>query len=217
VDLPKAWRGLNRWFVYTPATPGLPTASPSKAVICVCAGFIKPAAIRPRRPPSVQSPFAQLGCYLRWGSDCPHALHDEIQRLIPTCRGASGTVRHGETVNPFRNRKSGNGNPSPTLTLGRRGPSPRRALPLRRRSYWLMRRSRWALSSFGSYPRWRVLAGSNQSLLPTAASRRYSENLSLDAGSPTPAVHRVLSPVSSTASSAFPTETWVGFPRMICE
>jgi hypothetical protein len=32
-----------------------------------------------------------------------------------------------------------------------------------------------------------------------------SENLSLDAGSPTPAVHHVLSPVSSTVSSAFPT------------
>ena len=32
-----------------------------------------------------------------------------------------------------------------------------------------------------------------------------SENLSLDAGSHTPAVHRVLSPVSSTMSSAFPT------------
>ena len=31
------------------------------------AGFIKPAAIRPRRPPSVLSPFAQLRCYLRWG------------------------------------------------------------------------------------------------------------------------------------------------------
>ena len=31
-----------------------------------------------------------------------------------------------------------------------------------------------------------------------------SESLSLDAGSPTPAVHRVLSPVSSTVSSAFP-------------
>src|SRR5215470_3736837 len=29
-------------------------------------------------------------------------------------RGASGTVRHGETVTPPRNRKSGNGNPSPT-------------------------------------------------------------------------------------------------------
>ena len=32
-----------------------------------------------------------------------------------------------------------------------------------------------------------------------------SENLSLDAGSPTPAAYRVLSPVSSTVSSAFPT------------
>ena len=31
-----------------------------------------------------------------------------------------------------------------------------------------------------------------------------SENLSLDAGSRTPAVHRVLSPVTSTMSSAFP-------------
>ena len=29
-------------------------------------------------------------------------------------RGASGTVRHGETVTPSRNRKSGHGNPSPT-------------------------------------------------------------------------------------------------------
>ena len=28
-------------------------------------------------------------------------------------RGASRTVRHGETVNPSRNRKSRNGNPSP--------------------------------------------------------------------------------------------------------
>src|SRR5262245_44464431 len=90
--------------------------------------------------------------------------------------------------------------------LGRRGPSPERALPLRHRSYWLMRRSRWALSSFGFWPRWRVLAGCYQSLLPTAASRRYSENLSLDAGPHTPAVRRVLAPVSSTAPSAFPTE-----------
>src|SRR5215467_3035364 len=37
--------------------------------------------------------------------------------------------------------------------LGRLGPSPGRALPLRHRSYWLMRRSRWALSSFGFWPR----------------------------------------------------------------
>jgi len=41
-----------------------------------------------------------------------------------------------------------------------------------------------------------------------------SENLSLDAGSHTPAVHRVLSPVSSTMSSAFPKQRWVGFPRL---
>jgi hypothetical protein len=41
-----------------------------------------------------------------------------------------------------------------------------------------------------------------------------SESLSLDAGSHTPAVHRVLSPVSSTMSSAFPKQRWVGCPRM---
>src|SRR5262249_43294701 len=34
-------------------------------------------------------------------------------------RGASANVRQGETVNPFRNRKSGNGNPSPTARRGR--------------------------------------------------------------------------------------------------
>src|SRR5262245_40965391 len=44
-----------------------------------------------------------------------------------------------------------------------------------------------------------------------------SESLSLDAGSPTPAVYRVLSPVSSTASSAFPRKSWVGFPRLSCD
>src|SRR5262249_59996039 len=34
-------------------------------------------------------------------------------------RGASGTVRHGETVNPACNPKSGNGNPSPTARRAR--------------------------------------------------------------------------------------------------
>ena len=34
-------------------------------------------------------------------------------------RGASGTVRHGEIVNPSCNRKSGNGNPSPTVGRAR--------------------------------------------------------------------------------------------------
>ena len=39
-----------------------------------------------------------------------------------------------------------------------------------------------------------------------------SENLSLDAGSPTPAVHRVLLPVSSPVSSAFPPQRWGRLP-----
>jgi hypothetical protein len=34
-------------------------------------------------------------------------------------RGASRNVRHGETVTPSRNRKSGNGNPSPTARRAR--------------------------------------------------------------------------------------------------
>jgi hypothetical protein len=34
-------------------------------------------------------------------------------------RGASGNVRHGETVTPSRNRKSENGNPSPTAGRAR--------------------------------------------------------------------------------------------------
>src|SRR5215475_10518890 len=34
-------------------------------------------------------------------------------------RGASGNVRHGETVTPSCNRKSGNGNPSPTAGRAR--------------------------------------------------------------------------------------------------
>src|SRR5262245_12160682 len=37
-----------------------------------------------------------------------------------------------------------------------------------------------------------------------------SESPSLDAGSRSPAARRVLSPVSSTASSAFPRKSWVG-------
>jgi hypothetical protein len=77
---------------------------------------------RPRRPPSVQSPFAQLGCYLRWG---------DVDRLL----GGSypSVVAHtGSCVAPV-------------------GLSPPSVFSLV----------------------WRVLAGCYQSLLPTAASRRY--------------------------------------------
>src|SRR6516165_8201131 len=49
-----------------PRHSGLPPASPPD-LPWRCAGFIKPAAMWPRKPPSVLSPFAQLRCYLRWG------------------------------------------------------------------------------------------------------------------------------------------------------
>jgi hypothetical protein len=39
-------------------------------------------------------------------------------------------------------------------------------------------------------------------------------SLGTNAGSPTPVVHRVLAPVSSTVSSAFPNGKWVGFPQL---
>ena len=67
VDLPKAWRGLNAGS-YTPlpllVCPQPRPLKPSSALSPVLSS--RPPK-RPRRPPSVQSPFAQLGCYLRWG------------------------------------------------------------------------------------------------------------------------------------------------------
>src|SRR5215472_5041827 len=70
--------------------------------------------------------------------------------------------------------------------LGRRDPSPERTLLLRLRSYRLIRRSRWALSSFGFWPHLRVLAGCYQSPLPTAASRRYLQQSVLGCWIPYP-------------------------------
>ena len=93
---------------------------------------------RPRRPPSVQSPFAQLGCYLRWG---------DVIRLL---RGhySSVVARTGSCAAPV-------------------GLSPP--------------------SAFGLV--WRVLAGCYgcyQSLLPTAASRRYLQQSVLGCWIPYP-------------------------------
>src|SRR5262249_10446532 len=51
----------------------------------------------------------------------------------------------------------------------------------------------------------RVFAGCTNPCCPRELPDVISESLSLDAGSRSPAVHRVLSPVSSTVSSAFPT------------
>src|SRR6516164_4093071 len=100
--------------------------------------------------------------------------------------------------------------------LGRRDPSPERTLLLRLRSYRLIRRSRWALSSL------RLLASFGESLqvvtspcCPRQLPDVISNSLFLDAGSPTPAVHRVLSPVSSTMSSAFPSGKVGRLPAII--
>jgi hypothetical protein len=55
--------------------------------------------------------------------------------------------------------------------LGRRVPSPGRALPLRRRSYWLIRRSRRALSSFAATPRLPVMTERTQQTQNDAIGR----------------------------------------------
>jgi hypothetical protein len=164
--LPQAFPSLERfkrWSVYTPAIlvclqPRLMTCSWRYA------GFIKPTAIRPREPPSVLSPFAQLRCYLRWG---------DVNAIS------------SEGVTP------------PSSLLRAHVPLPLGSLLLRH------------LASFEE-----SLQVVRSPCCPRELPDVISESLSLDAGSHTPAVHRVLSPVSSTMSSAFPKLRWVGFPRM---
>ena len=135
VCLPMAWRGLNAGS-YTP----LPLlVCPQHRLLSrnlrMCRFYQAGAAIRLRRPPSAQSPFAQLGCYLRWG---------DVIRLL---RGHySSVVAHtGSCAAPV-------------------GLSPP--------------------SAFGLV--WRVLAGCYQSLLPTAASRRYLQQSVLGCWIPYP-------------------------------
>ena len=79
--LPKVWRGLNAGS-YTP--PPL--------LVCLQLRLVKPSSAlppvlscrpprQPRRPPSALSPFAQLGCYLRWG-DVVRLLEGHYPSLI---------------------------------------------------------------------------------------------------------------------------------------
>ena len=107
-----------------------------------------------KKPPSVQSPFAQLRCYLRWG---------DVSAIS------------SEGVTP------------PSSLLRAHVPLPLGSLLLR------------LLASFGE-----SLQVVTSPCCPRQLPDVISDSLSLDAGSPTPAVHRVLSPVSSTVSSAFP-------------
>ena len=67
VSLPIAWRGLNAGSC-TPL-PRLVCPQPRLASrhLRECRFYQAGRLDRPIRPPSIQSPFAQLGCYLRWG------------------------------------------------------------------------------------------------------------------------------------------------------
>src|SRR5215510_10604667 len=153
VGLPMAWRGLNAG-----------SCTPLPLLVCPQPRLLKPSSAnarfyqagppsRPRRPPSVQSPFAQLGCYLRWG---------DVVRLLGG-RYPSVIARTGSCAAPV-------------------GLSPPSVFSLVGESLQVV----------------------TSPCCPRQLPDVISENLSLDAGSPTPAVHRVLSPVSSTVSSAFP-------------
>src|SRR5580700_3306155 len=163
VCLPMAWRGLNAGSC-TPL-PRLVCPQPrlSGRQLRECRFYQAGRLDRPRRPPSVQSPFAQLGCYLHWG---------DVIRLL---RGHYSSVfaRTGSCAAPVG------------------------SLLLR------------LLASFGE-----SLQVVTSPCCPRQLPDVISNSLSLDAGSPTPAVHRVLAPVSSTVSSAFPTGKWVGFPHL---
>src|SRR5260370_7329365 len=142
--------GFKGWVGIPPRHSGLPPASPLDPSWRY-AGFIKPTAIRPRKPPSVLSPFAQLRCYLRWG---------DVSAIS------------SEGVTP------------PSSLLRAHVPLPLGSLLLRH------------LASFEES--WQVV---RSPCCPRQLPAVISENLSLHPGSRTPALHRILSPVSSTMSS----------------
>src|SRR5215472_1581372 len=99
--------------------------------------------------------------------------------------------------------------------LGRRDPSPERTLLLRLRSYRLIRRSRWALSSFGFWPR----LESPCSLLPVPAAHGSFPTLSPTVCSwmldPLPRRYTVCSRLFlPRCHRPSPLEKWVGFPQL---
>ena len=142
----------------------MPSASPPE-LSWRYAGFIKPAAIRPKRPPSVLSPFAQLRCYLRWG---------DVSAIS------------SEGVTP------------PSSLLRAHVPLPLGSLLLRH------------LASFEE-----SLQVVRSPCCPRELPDVISENLSLDAGSRTPAVHRCSHLFLPRCHRPSPSEDWVGFPRLV--
>jgi hypothetical protein len=149
----QVWRGLNAG-PYTPP-PFWFASSLASCPVVALRRFYQAGRHTAKKPPSVQSPFAQLRCYLGWG---------DVSAIS------------SEGVTP------------PSSLLRAHVPLPLGSLLLRH------------LASFEE-----SLQVVRSPCCPRELPDVISENLSLDAGSPTPAVHRVLSPVSSTVSSAFPT------------
>ena len=97
--------------------------------------------------------------------------------------------------------------------MGRRAPPPPRTLLPVPCSYGLMRQTHLALPSFGSSPRSESLCR----WLPAPAASGLFPTLSLQIFPQMPGPlprrsHRVLLPVSSPVSAAFPKTLWVGFP-----
>ena len=100
--------------------------------------------------------------------------------------------------------------------MGRRDPSPERTLLLRLRSYRLIRRSRWALSFFGFWPR----LESPCRLLPVPAAHGSFPTLSPTVCSwmldPLPRRYTVCSHLFlPRCHRPSPSEEWVGFPRFV--
>ena len=119
---------------------------------------------RPRRPPSLQSLFAQLGCYLRWG-DVYHLLGGHYPSLV---------ARTGSFAAPVEL------SPPSVFSLV-----------------------------------WRVLAGCDQSLLPTAASRRYLRQSVLGCWTPYPGGTPCARACFFHGVIGLPHgRMWVGFPRL---
>jgi hypothetical protein len=95
----------------------------------------------------------------------------------------------------------------------RRVPPPERTLLLRHSYYELMRQTRLALLYFDSTSRLRspcklLPAPAASGLFPTLALRIFP----MMPGPPITTVGRLHIPGSSSATAAFPTETWVGIP-----
>src|SRR5215469_4793133 len=156
-----AWRGLNAGSC-TPL-PLLVCPQPRLEIhqLRECRFYQAGRQDRPRRPPSVQSPFAQLGCYLRWG--------DVWEDITP-----------------------------PSSLIWAHAPLPLGSPLLR------------LLALFGE-----SLQVVTSPCCPRQLPDVISSSLFLDAGSPTPAVHRVLAPVSSTVPSAFPNGKMGRLPAVI--